>query len=305
MTNALSNQNLAIRPLDEDEEHLFESLPDPGLVGQAAFGNTYRELAARGEYRPHLTWVALRGDDVVARAAWRASTHAGLPPALDWFDFLEFEAGVRLLRAAPKTTAYHLALPPGWRDCRSTADAANARIEAATAAGLRMIVERYGYRWTTDHALPRRPGRLEYRSESDDEVVLDMFRRVHIGTLDAHARRTVTARGLDAAARKDFDILCRMPRAREWLKLAHTRAGEPVGLVATSWAAEPLIGYIGVVPEHRGNGYAYDLLVEATHLLVAEGAEAIVANTDTTNHPMVATFERAGYPVAEMRIHLA
>jgi RimJ/RimL family protein N-acetyltransferase len=60
-----------------------------------------------------------------------------------------------------------------------------------------------------------------------------------------------------------------------------------------------------VVPEHRGHGYAYDLLVEATHLLVAEGAERIVAGTDTTNTPMAASFAKAGYPVEQHRIDLA
>lgn len=33
------------------------------------------------------------------------------------------------------------------------------------------------------------------------------------------------------------------------------------------------------MPEHRGHGYAYDLLVEATHMLADEGADRIVAAT--------------------------
>jgi len=296
---------LAIRPLVEDEEHLFESLPDSGLVGQAAFGHSYEALAALGEYQPHLTWVALRGDDVVARAAWRARTHGGQPPALDWFDFVDFEAGVRLLRAGPTTSQYHLVLPPDWRDSPSTADAANARIGAARVAGLRPLVERYGYRWTPDCGLPDRPGRLVFRPEPDDTVVLDTFRRIYHGTLDAHARRAAAEEGPEAAARKDLDIVRRMPRAREWLRLAHTPAGEPVGLITTSWLREPLAGVAGVLPEHRGNGYGYDLLVEMMHLLVAEGAETIVCNVDTTNHPMVAALARAGWPIAELRMHLA
>jgi hypothetical protein len=43
-------------------------------------------------------------------------------------------------------------------------------------------------------------------------------------------------------------------------------------------------------------GYGYDLLAEATRLLVAEGADRIVAATDVTNLPMAATFAKAGYP---------
>jgi hypothetical protein len=35
--------DLVIRPLSAGEEHLFDSLPDPGLVGFAAFGDTYSD----------------------------------------------------------------------------------------------------------------------------------------------------------------------------------------------------------------------------------------------------------------------
>ncbi|MCX4389259.1 hypothetical protein OG777_20330 [Micromonospora peucetia] len=44
--------------------------------------------------------------------------------------------------------------------------------------------------------------------------------------------------------------------------------------------------------------------VEATHLLVEAGAEEIVAATDQPNHPMVAAFARAGYPIERERIDL-
>ena len=84
-----------------------------------------------------------------------------------------------------------------------------------------------------------------------------------------------------------------------------TADGELVGLtVASRNYADPVIGYVAVLPEHRGRGYSYDLLVEATHLLVAEGADRIIANTDVTNLPMAATFAKAGYPVADHRINL-
>jgi hypothetical protein len=45
-------------------------------------------------------------------------------------------------------------------------------------------------------------------------------------------------------------------------------------------------------------------LVEATQLVVAEGADRIVANTDVTNLPMAAAFAKAGYPVTDHRIDL-
>ncbi|WP_158889403.1 GNAT family N-acetyltransferase [Amycolatopsis anabasis] len=293
--------DLVIRPLRAGEEHLFDALPDPGLVGFAAFGGRYDKQ----NYRPEWTWVALRGDTVVARAAWWGGPDDDEPVTLDWFDFTDADAGTALLRTAPLPTEYELRLPPGWRDDPAVRAAAEARIGAAGRAGLTPLVERYRYRWTREHGLPPRPRRLEFRPEPDDSVILDVFRRLHRGSLDAHARRTIAASGLDAAAREDLGYLRWMPSPRDWWRLAYSPAGDLVGLAAPCHHySDPVIGYIGVVPEHRGHGYAYDLLVEATHLLVEHGADRIVAGTDVTNTPMAAAFAKAGYPVEQHRIDL-
>jgi RimJ/RimL family protein N-acetyltransferase len=297
--------DLVIRPLTEGEEPLFESLDDPALVGFGAFGDRYSDLAARGDYRPEWTWIALRDGIVVARAAWWGGPDDDAPRELDWFDFTDPEAAVRLLRTAPPRTDYSLRLPPGWRDDAAVSRAAQARLDAAQQAGMAVLVERYRYEWTAECGAPAVPARLEFRPEPDDDVILDVFRRVHTSTLDAHSRRTIAASGLDAAAQEDVDYLRRMPGPREWWRLAYTPGGDLVGLAApTRNYTEPVIGYIAVVPEQRGHGYAYDLLAEATRLLVAEGADRIVAATDVTNLPMAATFAKAGYPVAMHRIDL-
>ena len=296
--------DLVIRPLSAGEEPLFDSLADPALVGPAAFGVRYGDIVARGNYRPAFTWVALRDGVVVARAAWWARPQDDAPVVLDWLDFIDQGAAVELLRAAPGPAEYSLALPPDWRDRPAVAQAAQARIAVAEAVGMTPLVERYGYRWTPNRGLPARPGRLEFRPEPDDGVILDIFRRVHQGSLDAHARRVIAASGVDAAAAEDLEILRLMPGPREWWRLA-TADGDLVGLtVPTRNYRDPVIGYVAVLPEQRGRGYAYDLLVEATHLLVAEGADRIIANTDVTNVPMAAAFAKAGYPVTDRRIDL-
>lgn len=298
--------DLVIRPLTAGEEPLFESLADPCLVGPAAFGDRYTDMARRGEYRPSWTWVALRDGVVVARAAWWAGPEDTAPLALDWFDFTDPGAAVRLLRTAPLHAEYSLRLPPGWRSSAAVAAAAEARMAAAQRAGLRQLVERYRYRWTPECGVPDRPGRLEFRPEPDDEVILGVFRRVHQGSLDAHARRRIAAAGsdgLDAAAREDLAILRWMPSPRDWWRLAYTADGAVAGLtVPCRNYNHPVIGYVAVVPERRGHGYGYDLLVEATHLLVAEGADRIVAATDVTNTPMAAAFAKARYPISEHRV---
>jgi RimJ/RimL family protein N-acetyltransferase len=262
-------------------------------------------MAAAGQYRPEWTWIALRDGVVVARAAWWAGPEDDKPLNLDWFDFTEQDAAVQLLRTAPLHAEYSLKLPPGWREDPAVRQQAQARIDAAVAAGLTPLVERYRYGWTADCGVPERPGRLEFRPEPDDAVILDVFRRIHQGSMDAHVRRTVAESGLDAAAQEDLDILRWMPSPRDWWRLAYTTGGELVGLSAPARTySDPVVAYIGVVPEQRGHGYGYDLLVEATHILVGEGADRIIAGTDQTNVPMVAAFAKAGYPIAQERIDL-
>ena len=115
--------DLVIRPLTAGEEPLFDSLADPALVGPAAFGARYSDIAARGNYRPANTWVALRDGVVVARAAWWGRPQ-DTPAVLDWFDFTDQDAAVQLLRAAPGPAEYSLALPPDWRHQPAVAEAA-------------------------------------------------------------------------------------------------------------------------------------------------------------------------------------
>ena len=81
-----------------------------------------------------------------------------------------------------------------------------------------------------------------------------------------------------------------------WWRLAYDGDGKLVGFAMPSANnGGPVVGYLGVVPEQRGHGYSDDLLAEITHLLVETGAERIRADTDLTNKPMAASFERQGY----------
>jgi hypothetical protein len=147
--------SLVIRALREGEYDLFESLPDPGLVGVAAFGEPFYVKAAQGGYRPAWTWVALRDDVVVARAAWWGGPDDDEPLTLDWLDFTDPAAALALLRTAPLRAAYELRVPPGWREDPAVLTATTARAEVAAAAGLTPLVERYRYRWTPERRCAR------------------------------------------------------------------------------------------------------------------------------------------------------
>ncbi|WP_338701674.1 GNAT family N-acetyltransferase [Streptomyces sp. Q6] len=305
-------QDLVIRALTDGEPSkgdtaLFHSMDDPGLVGRVITGVDYRTFAEGGDYDPARTWVALRAGRVVARAAWWGAPDDAEPVNLNWFDVSpdDLEAGVELLKQAPYDVEYELILPADWEERPEVRAAAEARMEAARQAGMRLLVERFRYRWTPENGVPERPGRLEFRAEPDDAVVLDVLRRVHSATLDAHALRAVEEGGLDQAAREELDFFHWCPSPRSWLRLAYTKdGGDVVGIHVPAYNhSGPIIGFIGVVPEQRGRGYAYDLLVESTRFLVEQGAEAIDAATDQGNVPMAANFTKAGYPVTQKRVH--
>ncbi|MEU7428474.1 GNAT family N-acetyltransferase [Streptomyces sp. NPDC040750] len=286
-----------IRALDESSAHLFDAMPDP--LG-------FRDKHRQTRYRPDWRRVALRDGRVVARAAWWARPEDPEPLVINWFDVAEGEeeAGAELLRTAPwQTDEVEIDVPAGWRDDPRLRRAVDTRAAAAGAAGYTPLVERYLYRWTPECGLPERPGRLVFDPEADDAVFLGLLRRIHSVTLDAHARRAIERGGVELAAREELDVFHWMPSPRTWWRIARTPGGEPVGIhIPARNPSGACVGFIGVVPEQRGHGYAFDLLTECTHFLAGHGAEFIAAATDRGNSPMAAHFTRAGYPVVRERI---
>ncbi|MFJ9097133.1 GNAT family N-acetyltransferase [Streptomyces sp. NPDC102405] len=289
--------DLVIRALDEREAPLFDALSDP--LGA-------RESHRLTRHRPDWKRVALRDGKVVARGAWWGGPDDTAPVNVNWFDVAEGEeeAGAELLRTAPWQVELEMNLPAGWREDPELRAAAKARFTAVEKAGYELLVERFLYRWTPEHGLPERPGRLEFRPEPDDAVFFDLLRRIHSATLDAHALKAIDEDGLDRAAQEELDFFHWCPSPREWWQIAHTPQGDVAGIhIPVHNPSGPCIGFIGVVPEHRGHGYAYDLLAECTHYLVERGAEFVSAATDQGNFPMAANFAKAGYPVVRERLN--
>ncbi|WP_043465425.1 GNAT family N-acetyltransferase [Kitasatospora sp. MBT66] len=286
-----------IRTLSASDAHLFDAHPDP--LGA-------REGHRRTAFRPDWQRVALRDGEVVARGAWWGGPEDAEPVNINWFDVDEGEeeAGAELLRSAPWQVELEINLPGDWRDRPELRAAAEARFTAARAAGYELLVERFLYRWTSERGLPERPGRLRFEAEPDDAVFLDALRRIHSATLDAHALRAVAEGGVDQAAQEELDFFHWCPSPREWWQTARTPDGDLAGIhIPAHNPSGPTIGFIGVLPHHRGHGYAYDLLAECTHTLVDHGAESITGATDRTNHPMAANFTKAGFPVVRERIN--
>jgi ribosomal protein S18 acetylase RimI-like enzyme len=310
---------LVVRPIGPDEVDLFTSFADASPLGLKPPLAMYLD-GLHQWYRPEWSWVALRDGQIAARVAFNGPPDAKLPFAMGSLEIGtrpdRVETGLALVRTAYAAMTgggtgeggrpeYRQFLPVDWHQHADMRAAVNDRRTVARLAGLRFLVERVELRWPTEPgaALPPRPGRLTFRPVGDDAEVLAVVRGTLEGTLDAHARRDVARAGVESAARA---IVEELPGPRSLVRLAYDPTGSCVGITVPGlrpWG--PDISYVGVLPEHRANGYADELLLEASHLLVEGGATEIVAATDVGNTPMAAAFARCGYVVVDrLMVHV-
>jgi RimJ/RimL family protein N-acetyltransferase len=306
--------DLTLRPLTgRDELDLFTRLPYT-LNGELA-----DDLAA-GRRRPEWLWVALRGDRLLARAAWWSRPGGEVPLILDVLDLDDAAAdpdrvdvGVRLLRAATAAVLpegapaaeYSRFVPPDWREDAPTRRAVQDRMAVVERTGGRLLVERLRLEWRPGTPLPEPTRRLAFRPFHGTEEVLALMTSALTGTLDAHSRADLTGMTAREAAAKHYgEELARYTTPRAWWQVATLPDGEPVGFVIPAHNGyNPVIAYVAVLPAHRGHAYVDALLTEGTRTLATHAAAPRVrAATDLANTPMAAAFRRAGYVDFEREI---
>ncbi|UQX01943.1 GNAT family N-acetyltransferase [Streptomyces sp. RerS4] len=286
--------------------------PVPPVAALTA--DRFREELAGNRFRPEWTWFAEDEDGrVVARALWWGRADSERPVALDC---LQVRADVAdptgvaagLLAAGHEAfgthPGYNVSLPRDWRSDPAVVEAVAWRREAASRAGLTREIERLRYEWTPAAGTAEPTGKLVFR-EGTDEEFLDAFVRLSRGSLDLATRHELATMSEEELAREDMAFYRDCPGERSWWRLAHLPDGTLAGLAIPS--ATPYhrnVGYLGVVPEQRGQGLIDEVLAEITRFHAGEGAERITATTDTVNVPMAAAFDRAGYEVTEIRLVL-
>ncbi|WP_079127195.1 GNAT family N-acetyltransferase [Streptomyces sp. TP-A0874] len=283
-----------------------------------------RELAddlANDRRRPEWLWVALRGDRLLARVAWWSRSGDDAPFILDVVDIDDtipgpdrVEIGSRLLRTAmaavlpsgARPPRYSRFTPPHWREDTAARRAVGDRMAVLERLGARLFVERLRLEWRPETPVPKHSGRLTFRPVRTTEEILSMMTSVLDGTLDAHSRDELSRMSAREAADSQYrNELTRYGTPREWWQVATLPEGEPVGFVIPARNDyNPVIAYIGVLPQHRGNGYIDDILAEGTRILAGEGAPRIRAATDLGNIPMANAFRRAGYDNFEREINM-
>ena len=311
----MEREDVILRPITGREElGLFCRLP-------YVLNDELDDDLAAGRRRPEWLWVALRGDHLLARAAWWSQRGEDVPFLLDVFDIDDgrtddggVDFGVRLLQTAAaeviapgvRWPAYIRYVPPDWRDQNAARRVVEDRMFALERTGARLFVERLRFEWRPGTPLPEPPGRLTFRPVGDTEEILALMTRVLDGTLDAHSVDDLTRMSASEAAVRHFNAeLAHYRSPRDWWRIAMLPGGEPVGFVTPARNDyHPVIGYLAVVPEHRGNGYIDEILAEGTRVLAAQDVDRIRAATDLGNAPMANAFRRAGYVNFERSINM-
>lgn len=301
------------RATPADVDALIDFSDDTGVL--ALSREQKRQDFAEGRMRPEWSWVLEDHGRVLGCALWWGRGDS-LPSALDALDVLpEVEdprsAAVDLLRGGHTDFATHggqlllpytLRLPAAWRADEQAARAEAWRREALSDVGITDSLERLQYAWTPRSGVPASSDRLTFRQGSDAEFVA-LFRDAARGSLDVETRRALETMDELSQAEDDLEFYTNCPGERDWWRIATDDGGAPVGFIVPS--ATPYhrnVGYLGVLPAHRGHGLVNDLLAEVTRIHAEAGAERITATTDGTNQPMAAAFERAGYPITEIRL---
>jgi hypothetical protein len=283
--------DLTLRPISgRDELRLFTGLT-------YTTDDEFEDDLAEGRRRPEWMWIALRGDRLVARAAWWTRPGREEPLLLDVFDLDaetpdRVETGVRLLRTAMAEVVARDARPPqytrfvapSWRD-EPLREPVEDRMAALETLGARLFVERLRLEWWPGTPVRASSGRLRFRPVGDAEELIALMTDVLDGTLDAHGRDDLTRMPpREAAVGQYEDELARYDSPRN--------------------PYNAIIAYVGVRPAHRGNGHVDELLGEGTRVLAAEGVPRVRASTDLGNVPMARAFERAWYVAFEHQIDM-
>ncbi|MBE1491453.1 acetyltransferase [Plantactinospora soyae] len=287
--------HLVIRPLVAGEENLFESMPDP-LPQLRQVG--YADGIAGGGYRPENTWVALRSDRVVGRAAWLLPPGSAGAPWLERFDLAaEPEVGAALLRAAHEAFGgplpYHASMPAHWRRRPEVLAVVEAPMAAARIVGLVERAERVRCSWTGT-PLPATSGRYTFRPAADASEINALVARIAEPDVLTGVEIARAVAGVDLAT----DPLAWLGGPAGNWRVA-LDAGEPVGLAGTAGdACYPLLVYLGLLDQAvRG-----ELLADAVRLLADEGALEVIADVDAHRVRVLAELERTGFRQLRCRI---
>lgn len=206
------------------------------------------------------------------------------------------EVGFALFREAARRVVGSVPETFEMRIVEGVHDNLQARRRLAEAIGMEIFSEKQGYQWLDDGRPIDQTDRLTFRSVAD--IGIESYRSVMapcgLGTLDRNDHYYWTGCGPDNWAMQMTEYVTDED-ADMWLV---GYAGDtPVGYVAVARDddLESTIAHIGVIPEHRGNGYVSDLLAAGTEVARVAGIKGMLSDVDVLNEPMSSAMIRSGH----------
>ncbi|OKH48912.1 hypothetical protein NIES2101_21495 [Calothrix sp. HK-06] len=294
-----------IRPICEEELNVFAAFSNNPQTNER-FLVYLTQMWNEGYIRPEFCFVAEEAGVIIGRIAyWKL-------PSLNNFleiDFLEIPLSVNYLEVSAELLVRSLEMLnlPVHTIIQHTLDipypistSSNSRVRIELLEQFRFSLIRETCRFelqpTMLEIMPSK--RLLFRALDDvsEDTFIDAILCVSSDSLDRIIKQEMEELGAFEYANECFKRMKAFKYKSTWWQLAYTSDGVLVGLVMPAENdGRAIIGYLGVVPEQRGHGYANELLTQGTQTLLSDGATRIRSDADVNNIPMVAAFRRAGY----------
>jgi ribosomal protein S18 acetylase RimI-like enzyme len=179
------------------------------------------------------------------------------------------------------------------------------RVNLAYRLGFELWQEKEGFFWTDPGGDLPVPECLRFRSmaEIGPEAYAEIVAAAAVGSLDRLQVDDV-AHNTPLGWATEFIKIYSGSDQHSWLA-AYDPAGTPVGFVGVGHFENETgtIMHIGVVAEHRGNGYVHQLMLAANRAVRDRGWSSMLCEVDIENAPMLAAMERAGHSAAATKWH--
>ncbi len=164
------------------------------------------------------------------------------------------------------------------------------------ANGFKDLIHKESY--TIQAAPVYKDSKLSFKSmESNDEALLvDLFIKVVKDNKDSTILKEIKEKGIYEGSRDFFMELKQIDFQRKLWVIAYIE-NDPIGFVIIQRLTESDagIGYIGVVPEYRGNHFTRDLLFESMNLAYQYEIKKLIADIDVENYPMRTNLLSCGF----------
>lgn len=163
----------------------------------------------------------------------------------------------------------------------------NLTFSSLLANGFKDISHKESY--TIEVTPVNKESRLSFKAMdlNDETLLVDLFIQTSRDNKDSIIIKKIKEKGLKDGSRDFFLEFKQLDYQRELWVIAYFE-NKPVGFIIITRLTDndAGIGYIGVVPQYRGNHFSQDLLLKAIDLAYLHKIKKLIADIDVENYPM-------------------